>query len=142
MDKYTGLEFLTAVKNGEIPHAPMAKTIPMQLVEVQEGYIIYEVTPGEEHINLQGGVHGGFCATILDSVTGAAAHTLMEKGVRFATTDLNIKMIRPMQCGKTYRGVGKIINQGRTLVMTEGRIIDENDKIYAHGTATLMIIRK
>jgi len=142
MDKYTGLEFLTAVKNGEIPHAPMAKTIPMQLVEVQEGYIIYEVTPGEEHINLQGGVHGGFCATILDSVTGAAAHTLMEKGGRFATTDLNIKMIRPMQCGKTYRGVGKIINQGRTLVMTEGRIIDENDKIYAHGTATLMIIRK
>ncbi|MGE8558758.1 MAG: PaaI family thioesterase [Acinetobacter sp.] len=142
MDKYTGLEFLTAVKNGEIPHAPMAKTIPMQLVEVQEGYIIYEVTPGEEHINLQGGVHGGFCATILDSVTGAAAHTLMEKGIRFATTDLNIKMIRPMQCGKTYRGVGKIINQGRTLVMTEGRIIDENDKIYAHGTATLMIIRK
>lgn len=142
MDKYTGLEFLTAVKNGEIPHAPMAKTIPMQLVEVQEGYIIYEVTPGEEHINLQGGVHGGFCATILDSVTGAAAHTIMEKGVRFATTDLNIKMIRPMQCGKTYRGVGKIINQGRTLVMTEGRIIDENDKIYAHGTATLMIIRK
>lgn len=142
MDKYTGLEFLTAVKNGEIPHAPMAKTIPMKLVEVQEGYIIYEVTPGEEHINLQGGVHGGFCATILDSVTGAAAHTIMEKGVRFATTDLNIKMIRPMQCGKTYRGVGKIINQGRTLVMTEGRIIDENDKIYAHGTATLMIIRK
>lgn len=142
MDKYTGLEFLTAVKNGEIPHAPMAKTIPMQLVEVQEGYIIYEFTPGEEHINLQGGVHGGFCATILDSVTGAAAHTLMEKGIRFATTDLNIKMIRPMQCGKTYRGVGKIINQGRTLVMTEGRIIDENDKIYAHGTATLMIIRK
>jgi uncharacterized protein (TIGR00369 family) len=142
MDNYTGLEFLTAVKNGEIPHAPMAKTIPMKLVEVQEGYIIYEVTPGEEHINLQGGVHGGFCATILDSVTGAAAHTIMEKGVRFATTDLNIKMIRPMQCGKTYRGVGKIINQGRTLVMTEGRIIDENDKIYAHGTATLMIIRK
>jgi len=142
MDQLTGLEFLTAVKNGEIPHAPMAKTIPMKLVEVQQGSIVYEVTPGEEHINLQGGVHGGFCATILDSVTGAAAHTIMEKGVRFATTDLNIKMIRPMQVGITYRGVGKIINQGRTLVITEGRIMDENDKIYAHGTATLMIIRK
>jgi len=142
MDQYTGLEFLTAVKNGEIPHAPMAKTIPMKLVDVQEGYVVYEVTPGEEHINLQGGVHGGFCAAVLDSVTGGVVHSIMEKGNHFATVDLNIKMIRPMQVGKTYRGIGHLINAGRTIVSTEGKIIDENDKIYAHATATLMIIRK
>ncbi|NNH39963.1 PaaI family thioesterase [Acinetobacter sp. ANC 5380] len=142
MDQYTGLEFLTAVKNGEIPHAPMAKTIPMKLVDVQEGYVVYEVTPGEEHINLQGGVHGGFCATVLDSVTGGVAHSIMEKGNRFATVDLNIKMIRPIQVGKTYRGIGQLINAGRTIVITEGKIVDENNKIYAHGSATLMIIRK
>ena len=142
MDQYAGLEFLTAVKDGILPHAPMASTIPMKLVEVKTGYIVYKVTPNQQHINLQGGVHGGFCATVLDSVTGAAAHTVMEKGTPFATTDLNIKMIRPMQINKTYRGIGKIINAGRTLVMTEGRIVDENDKVFAHGTATLMIIRK
>ncbi|TCB50719.1 PaaI family thioesterase [Acinetobacter sp. ANC 4779] len=142
MDQYTGLEFLTALKNGEIPHAPMARTIPMKLVDVQEGYIVYEVTPSEEHINLQGGVHGGFCATVLDSVTGGVAHSIMDKGNRFATVDLNIKMIRPMQVGKIYRGIGHLINAGRTIVSTEGKIMDENNKIYAHGTATLMIIRK
>ena len=142
MDQYTGLEFLTAIKNGEIPFAPIAKTIPMKLVDVQEGYVVYEVTPGEEHINLQGGVHGGFCATVLDSVTGGVAHSIMEKGNRFATVDLNIKMIRPIQVGKTYRGIGQLINAGRTIVITEGKIVDENNKIYAHGSATLMIIRK
>ena len=142
VEQLTGLEFLTAVKNGDLPHAPMATTIPMKLVEVKTGYIVYEVTPNPQHINLQGGIHGGFGATVLDSVTGAAAHTVMEKGVRFATTDLSIKMIRPMQLDKTYRGIGTIINAGRNLVMTEGRIVDENDKVFAHGTATLMIIRK
>lgn len=141
-DQYSGIEALNALKNGEIPHAPMAKTIPMKLVEVKKGYIVYEVTPGEEHINLQGGVHGGFCATVLDSVTGGVAHSLMDKGHRFATVDLNIKMIRPMQVGKTYRGIGNLINAGRTIVITEGKIIDENNKIYASGAATLMIIRK
>jgi uncharacterized protein (TIGR00369 family) len=139
---YTGIEYLNAIKNGELPHAPMASTIPMQLIEVKEGYIVYEVSPNDTHLNLQGGVHGGFCATILDSVTGGAAHTIMEKGVQFATTDLNIKMIRPMQSGKKYRGIGQLINAGRTLVVTEGKIIDENEKIYAYGTATLMIIRR
>ena len=141
-EQLTGLAFLTAVKDGAISHAPMASTIPMKLVEVKTGYIVYEVTPNQTHINLQGGIHGGFCATVLDSVTGAAAHTIMDKGVRFATTDLNIKMIRPMQINKTYRGIGTIINTGKTLVMTEGRIIDENEKVFAHGTATLMIIKQ
>src|SRR5690606_6701849 len=141
-DQYSGIDALNALKNGEIPHAPMAKTIPMKLVDVQEGYVVYEITPGEKHINLQGGVHGGFCATVLDSVTGGVTHSLMEKGNRFATVDLNIKMMRPMQVGKTYRGIGYLINAGRTIVSTEGKIIDENNKIYAHGSATLMIIRK
>lgn len=141
-DTLNGLEFLNAIKDGTLPHSAMAKTIPMQLTHVETGHIVYEVTPDENHINLQGGIHGGFCATILDSVTGAAAHTIMDKSVKFATTDLNIKMIRPMQCHQTYKGVGKIINAGRTLVITEGLIMDENEKIYAHGTATLMIIKK
>lgn len=141
-DRYTGIEFLTAIKNGELPHAPMASTIPMKIVDVQKGYVVYEVTPNNNHINLQGGIHGGFCATILDSVTGGAAHTIMDAGIQFATTDLNIKMIRPMQSGKTYRGIGQLINAGRTLVTTEGKIVDENNKIFAHATATLMIIHR
>lgn len=133
---------LMPLKKGEIPHTPMAKTIPMKLVDVQEGYVVYEITPDEEHINLQGGVHGGFCATVLDSVTGSVAHSLMEKGNRFATVDLNIKMIRPMQVGKTYRSIGHLINAGRTIVITEGKIVEANNKIYTHGSATLMLIRK
>ncbi|OTG87512.1 phenylacetic acid degradation protein [Acinetobacter sp. ANC 4558] len=141
-EQYTGIQYLTAIKNGELPHAPMATTIPMRIVEVKTGYVVYEVTPNNTHLNLQGGIHGGFCATILDSVTGGAAHTIMDQGVQFVTTELNIKMIRPMQSGKTYRGIGQLINAGRTLVITEGKIVDENDKIFAYGTATLMIIHR
>lgn len=138
----SGLDTLKGLIDGSIPHSAMAKVIPMKLVQAETGKIIYETTPNEEHLNLQGGIHGGFCATVLDSVTGAAAHSLMDAGVGFATIDLNIKMIRPMQAGKTYLGVGTLINAGRTIVSTEGKIVDENGKIYAHATATLMILRK
>lgn len=142
VEEYSGIEFLSKMRDGELPHAPMAKTIPMKITTVESGHIIYEVQPQAEHVNLQGGVHGGFCATVLDSVTGAAAHTIMEKGQRFATVDLGIKMIRPMQVGKTYYGVGDLINAGRSLVITEGKIIDDQNKIYATGTATLMMIQR
>ena len=120
----------------------MVKTIPMKLILVEKGHIIYEVTSNEKHTNLQGEIHGGFCATILDSVTGGVARTLMDKGVKFLMTDLNIKMIHPMQLDQSYQGISKVINTGTRLVMTKGVIIDENQKIYAHGTATFMILKK
>lgn len=40
-----------------------------------------------------GGVHGGFAATVLDTVTGCAIHTLLEAGVGYGTIDLNVKCI-------------------------------------------------
>lgn len=140
--QYTGLEFLTALKNGEISASPMAHTIPMQLVEVAKGKATYKVVPNEAHRNIQGTIHGGFCATALDTATGSAAHTLLEHGVGYGTIDLNVKMIRPMQIDTTYYAQAELINAGRNIITTEGKIIDEQGKIYAFATATLMVIRK
>ncbi|KPQ27056.1 MAG: hypothetical protein HLUCCX14_16485 [Marinobacter excellens HL-55] len=36
---------------------------------------------------------------------------------------------------------GKVINVGRSLIVSEGTIRDESGKLYAHATATNMIIR-
>ncbi|MFW1946068.1 PaaI family thioesterase [Acinetobacter guillouiae] len=140
--QYTGLEFLTALKNGEISASPMAQTIPMQLIEVSKGKATYKVTPNQTHRNIQGTIHGGFCATALDTATGSAAHTLLEHGVGYGTIDLNVKMIRPMQIDTAYYAQAELINAGRNIITTEGKIVDENGKIYAFATATLMIIRK
>lgn len=140
--KYTGLAFLTALKHGEVSASPMAHTIPMQLVEVSEGKVSYKVRPGKEHLNIQGGVHGGFCATALDTATGSAAHTLLDHGVNYGTIDLNVKMIRPMQVDTNYYAQAELINAGRNIISTEGKIVDEQGKIYAFASATLMIIRR
>ena len=46
------------------------------------------------HVNPMGGVHGGFAAAVLDSVTGCAVHTMLDPGFGCGTVDLNIKMLR------------------------------------------------
>nr|WP_174505961.1 PaaI family thioesterase [Acinetobacter sp. Marseille-Q1620] len=138
----SGLELLTALKNGQISPSPMSSTIPMTLIEVEKGYIVYEVTPEQRHMNIQGGIHGGFCATALDMATGGAAHTVLEAGYGYGTIDLNVKMTRPLQVGKTYRAEANLINAGKNILITEGKIVDENQKVYAYGSATLMVIPK
>ena len=138
----TGLEFLTTLKNGEISPSPMAQTLPMQLMEISKGKVMYAVTPNKTHLNIQGGVHGGFCATALDTVTGGAAHSILDPNTGYGTIDLNVKMIRPMQVDTIYYAYGELIHAGRNIITSEGKIIDDNGKIYAYASATFMIIRR
>jgi len=134
-----GLEYLTAIKNGELPGSAMGQLIPMKLSVVRENYVEYEVYPDDRHFNLQGGIHGGFCATVLDSVTGAAVHTTVDAGVSFSTIDLNVKMLKAMKNSETYTAIGEVIRIGRNVLTSQGRIIDKDGKIYAFGSATLLV---
>ncbi|ENX14587.1 PaaI family thioesterase [Acinetobacter lwoffii] len=134
-----GLEYLTAIKNGEISSSAMSEIIPMRLILVRENYVEYEVRPDQRHYNLQGGIHGGFCATVLDSATGAAVHTTVDAGVSFSTIDLNVKMLKAMKSGETYTAIGEVIRIGRNVLTSEGRIIDKEGKVYAFGSATLLV---
>lgn len=137
-----GLEYLTAIKNGELPGSAMGQLIPMKLSVVRENYVEYEVYPDERHFNLQGGIHGGFCATVLDSTTGAAVHTTVDAGVSFSTIDLNVKMLKAMKSGETYTAIGEVIRIGRNVLTSEGKIIDKEGKVYAFGSATLLVTNR
>lgn len=137
----TGLQLLQAMCAGKIPAASISKTIPMQPYEVSEGTIHFKAKADSRHLNPLGGVHGGFAATVLDSVTGCAVHSMLEAGVGYGTIDLNIKMCRPIPQNKELIAIGTVINISKNLGISEGKIIDENGKLYAHATATCMIIR-
>ena len=139
--KMTGLQLLQAMCAGKIPAASISETIPMQPYEVSEGTIHFKAKADNRHLNPLGGVHGGFAATVLDSVTGCAVHSMLEVGVGYGTIDLNIKMCRPIPQNQELIAIGTVINISKNLGISEGKIIDENGKLYAHATATCMIIR-
>ena len=137
----TGLQLMQAMCAGKIPPASISETIPMRPFEVSEGSIHFKVQADSRHLNPLGGVHGGFAATVLDSVTGCAVHTLLEAGTGYGTIDLNFKMCRPIPKNKELLAVGTVLNMSKNLGISEGKITDEDGKLYAHATATCMIIR-
>lgn len=136
----TGLQLLEAMCAGKLPPASISETIPMQPFEVKKGEIQFKVKADHRHLNPLGGVHGGFAATVLDSVTGCAIHTMLDAGVGYGTTDLNIKMCRPIPKDVELLAIGIVLNLGRNLAISEGKIIDTDGKLYAHATATCMIL--
>jgi uncharacterized protein (TIGR00369 family) len=90
-----------------------------------------------------GVVHGGWAATMLDSALGCAINSTMPAGRSFTTVELTINFTRPLR-----REVGRvrceahIVYRGSRTATAEGRIVDANGKIYAHGTTTCIVVER
>ena len=136
----TGLELLTAMADGLLPAPSISATIPMKMEHIDKGVVEFTARADDRHLNPLGGVHGGFAAAVLDSVTGCAVHSMLEAGVGYGTVDLNIKMIRPIPKNTELFAEGRVINVSINLAVSEGDIKDLDGKLYAHATCTCSII--
>jgi uncharacterized protein (TIGR00369 family) len=136
----SGLEVFQAMRDGKLPHATMADTIPMRVTEAGPGYVKFHARADRRHVNPLGGVHGGFAATVLDSVTGCAVHTMLEAGVGIGTIDLNVKMLKAVP--QDLVAEGRVIHVSRSLGVSEASLRDAEGTLLAHATATCAILRQ
>ena len=138
----TGLEYMRRVMTGEVPPSGMVQLMDFKLVEVSEGRAVFTIKPDERHYNGLGIAHGGLAATLLDSATGCAINTMMPAGRIFTTLEMKINYVRPMarETGEV-RCEANVIHVGGRIATAEGRIVDRDGKLYAHGTATCMLFR-
>lgn len=141
-DEMAGRACLEAVRDGRLPPPPIAELIGFRLAEVDDGRVVFTSTPGEEHYNPIGAVHGGFAATLLDSAMGCAIATALPRCVTYTTLELKVNFIRALTKDTgPVRAEGTIIHFGRTTATAEGRIIDAQGRLFAHATTTCLIIR-
>ncbi|GAQ60029.1 thioesterase superfamily protein [Streptomyces scabiei] len=139
--RVSGLEFLRDVKDGRLPAAPIAATLDMALDEVEFGRVVFSLTPGEEHYNPIGSVHGGVFATLLDSAAGCAVQSTLPAGMGYTSLDLTVKFLRRITADTgTVRAVGTVLNGGRRTALAEATLIDGEDRLLAHATSSCMLI--
>ena len=137
----SGLEFFRQVQAGTLPLPAMVTLLGLRLAEVDEGRVVFTGLASEEFYNGLGVAHGGFAATMLDSALGCAINTLMPAGRRFTTLELKINYTRPLrrEVGEV-RCEARVVHLGRRTATSEGRIVDANGKLYAHGTTTCIVM--
>jgi uncharacterized protein (TIGR00369 family) len=135
-----GLSALRALMAGEIPPPPIGVLLGFQPVEVQEGRVVFAVEPGDDHYSPIGTVHGGLAATLIDSATGCAVHSTLPAGTTYATTDLQVRYVRPItrDTGRVLCE-GTVVHRGRTLATAEAKVT-AGDRLLAHGTAGVLIL--
>jgi uncharacterized protein (TIGR00369 family) len=136
-----GLAFLEAIRDGELPPAPIQRLLGFDLTEVEEGRVVFAAEPCEQHYNPIGVVHGGFAATLLDSAMGACVHSTLGDGEGYTTLETKFNLVRPVTAETgTIEAEGRVVNRGRTVATAEGYLRDGAGKLLAHGTSTCLVV--
>jgi uncharacterized protein (TIGR00369 family) len=138
----SGIDYMRSVSAGEVPPPPIAVLLRMGPTSVEEGSVSFVGSPGVEHYNPIGVVHGGYAATLLDSAIGCAVHTTLPAGVGYTSLTLEVKYVRPItrDTGRV-RADAEVIHRGRRQATAAGRLLDsETGKLLAHASGTCMIL--
>lgn len=138
----SGLEQLRWVQT-ELPDdfPTIGRLLGMRFDEIEHGHVVMSLETRPDFSNPLGTVHGGITATMLDSVMGCAVHTTLAAGVGYATLELKVNYIRSSRTdGRTLSAEGNIVHLGRRTATAEGKVLDEQGKLVAHGTTTCLII--
>ena len=72
----SGLDFMLAMKAGEVSRPPISALLGYSLDDVSEGRVVFRGKPEFQHTNPAGGVHGGWYGTLLDSCMSCAVMTV------------------------------------------------------------------
>ena len=138
--RLSGLEFLRAMRDGEIPAPPVGALLGFEIDEVEEGRVVFGLQPGEHHYNPNGVVHGGVAAMLLDTVTGCAVMTKLPFGMTCATLELKVNYIRSLSArSPRVTAEGTVLHLGRRSAVAEGRLLLPDGRLAAHATSTLMV---
>jgi uncharacterized protein (TIGR00369 family) len=136
----SGLDYLQAMVDGGLPAAPIASHINMEFVSVEPGIAVMAATPDESHYNPIGSVHGGFFATLLDSVCGCAVQTTLPAGTAYTSLDLNVSFLRGIttETGRVI-ATGRVTKPGSRAAFVEADIKDGEGRLLATATSTCLV---
>ena len=135
-----GIDFVRAIFDGRLPAPPIMQSIEPFDSTAEPGVVVMHSTPAFRHYNPIGSVHGGYAATLLDSVMGLAVHSSLPPGTGYTTLEFKISFIRGMTKDTgPVRSEGRTLNVGRRAATAEARLTDAKGRLLAHATTTCLV---
>ena len=136
----TGLEQLRAwMASGQRPGIMVS--LDFDLVQAEDGFVVFEGVPGLHAYNPIGTIHGGYAAAILDSACGCACHSKLTPDQIYTTLELKVAYHRAMtKSTGRVRGEGRIASIGRRAAFAEAKLVDANGRLLVSATSSLLVM--
>jgi len=85
-----------------------------------------------EHVGYGDRVHGGILASVMDEAMGWAPYIIT--GKMYYTWEMNIRYLHPVSVGLPVRFTAQMKEDRRRYVVSEGKITDNDGKVYIKAT--------
>ncbi len=109
----------------------------MKLTILEPGHIEYRMEIEKKHLATQKAAHGGILAAFMDGVLGVSALSLVkDEGKLVATVEFKINYIRPCFLHDKLLGVGKVISRGKRILVSDGKIYNQNNELVCTAIGT------
>lgn len=119
---------------------PLLRTLDIRLTEIGERHAVMEVEVSDKHRNYFGGAHGGLVATLVDTVC-FFPRPFLPSGRLVTTSNLNVHYIRAAAPGDHLVARSEVLHLGKRTATLSVRVVDAEERLIAHGTVSLMVLK-
>jgi uncharacterized protein (TIGR00369 family) len=138
--RMAGLDYLRAIRDGELPGAPIAGLFDFDITEVEPGRVSFTCVPDESAYNPIGVVHGGLVCTLLDSVCACAVQSTLPLGKGYTSVEIKVSYLRPVRADSgRLTATGTTVKAGNRVAFSEGVVTDESGAVVATATSTCLV---
>jgi acyl-CoA thioesterase len=111
------------------------RMLGIEIDSIEDGRARLSVEVRKELKQLQGVMHGGAIASLIDTAVAFAIVGASEPEDRFTTVEMKINYLRPISEGRVVADA-RIIKDGRRIVVADCDVFDANGKLAAKGLLT------
>ena len=130
--------YLRQFQAGEKGLNPYLDYFEIILEEVREGYARFRMPFRPEYLQVRGFLQGGLIVALADEAIAHAAVTVMEPASGMTTVELKCNFLAPVRKGELI-AEASIFKKGRTLIIGDCLVKDENGKDVLRCTATFLM---
>ena len=138
--RMAGIDYLTAIRDGRLPPAPISGLLDFGISEVEPGRVSFTCRPDESAYNPIGVVHGGLVCTLLDSVTACAVHSTLPLGKGYTSIEIKVSYLKAVtKSSGLLTATGTLVKVGSRVGFSEGVVVDESGTPVATATSTCLV---
>lgn len=114
---------------------PYARLLGIEVVRMERGLAVLSLTVRDELRQINGIIHGGATASLIDTASAFAILTVLEPNQTTTTVDLTVHYLRPLVNGLA-RAEARVLRAGRRVIVVAVDVTDEAQNLAATALTT------
>ena len=118
---------------------PFSAHLRMELVSATPDEVVGTMEWTQETTTTGGAMHGGALMSLADTIGGAVAFLNLPEGAGTSTISSSTVFLRGFR-GGTLTATGRLVHKGRTTIVAETELTDEDGRSVARTTQTQAVL--